>query len=223
MQDIIFKGDLIMKENKVKKIVILIICAVVAGTLAFCGVYFFGSGNDREKAQKAAENYVYANTLADYENLDKTGVYNIKNMSVYLVKSGAYSSESEFVKNFASQFEQSFEKRADLYSYIKKITDSALKSDYGDNYKVTAEAVKTVDYSSSTLKTLKKEINSYYSERDSKIMKSCFLNPDKIKSAKTVTVSYSIKGSKKEETNKIDLIVIKYRNSFKVYNSDWLG
>lgn len=212
-----------MKENKVKKIIILCVCAVLIGVLAFAGIYFFGSGNDDEKAQSIAEKYVYSNAVADYETMDKTGVYNIKSMSVYLVKSGAYSSESEFIKSFASQFDESFEKRADLYSYIKKITNSALETDYGKGYKVTVQTEKTSDLSSSELKSLKEEITSAFSERDSKVMKSCFLNPDKIKSAKKITLSYSIKGSKKEEKDKIDLTVVKTRGAWKVYNSDWLG
>lgn len=189
-------------NNTIKLIAIVAVVAIVLGLL----VGLLGGGSAKSVAKKYVEAQINGDTKAMYDLM-------AGKMQKYV--------EEEVMDDYKDEIFDYMEEQCDemdikakvnnfnqYYAASKKLNAAQMKEQYGKGYKVKIEVREVENMRSSELEELQDAYDSDELED--------YVNADKIKKGKIVTVKVIIDGKEDTTTEDVTVYVVKYKGKWKV-------
>lgn len=192
------------KSKLVKLVAIIAAVAVVLGLF----IALLGGGSPKSVAKK----YVKAELEGDMK-------------AAFSVMAGKMQKcyEKELMDEYKDEMFEMMEEQCDeldikaniknfnqYYKAVKKVTKAEMNEEFGKGYKVKIKIRSVDDLRSSEIEAIQEVYdNEMYED---------YINADKIKKGKKVTVAVIIEGKESDDTDEIEVYVVKYKGKWKVVN-----
>lgn len=213
-----------VKAGKFSNKFIGILAAVVAAVLVIvlCTTLFGGSS-----PEKVACQYMEAGLTMDYDTLKKTSALDVDKFLSDAIE--ALADESDMtVKEVYEELEEMLEEEdidvtirsnKDIFNALKKLLEEEWEDTYG-KYKITVEPDGDPDkMKKKELKELIEEIEDTCDMLDLDV--DDYIDTDKIKEAYIVEVECEIEGEDDEDSQTMEVTVVKYKGKWKVLDDPY--
>lgn len=191
---------------KKKKRYILIAAAIAVVLLVVVGIVLLSSGGG---AEAAAEKFIES-FYTDEKKAESMYAYDVH---AYILYGGA--TEEEFFELAGDEYDADITSWNDYYKAVDTYWQEHLEDEFGEGFKITAEATKTRD----------KSVKKLFEEKPFAVQleEKGLFDRDQIKDVKEVTVKRKITGEDSIERAKYTVYMVKIDSGWKVLTLDYVS